>query len=693
MLFGPVFLFATAWVALGMVLWSLAFAAPALCQQWERLGPPGGMVTSLAAASDGTVYLGTPDGHVFASDDRGGHWELRGRAGDRLDGVAQRMVVDARNPDRILAAVWFRGTSGGGLFESVDGAKKWKPAGLGSEAARTLEQSSADRDVWIAGTRSGAFRSTDNAKSWQRITPADDPELQNIDSLAIDPRDAQTIYVGTYHLPWKTIDGGKSWHAISRGMIDDSDVMSLRIDARNPQRIFSSACSGIYRSEDGGASWTKLQGIPYSSRRTQQIVQDPVDGQALYAATTEGLWVTSDYGETWRRVTTRDTDANAAVVLPFDRGKVLLAGTSKQGILRSDDGGASFVESNNGFAHRVVTSAAMAIDGRDVLIQTEGSPAPMHSRDGGKTWTQFAAPGLRGPVQRIFFASTTWWTAFFDGGLAKFDRSLQRWQEVPFREVKAQPRSGRPTGKRGVTPLLKPRVNFLAESAGQLVASSGGALWVFDTRKSEFRKAAAKSLPFPVTYLSSAGEGSLLAVAAGALWSSENSGGWKRVEAPAATTGPLWVHRPSGFNGQMLLGSRDGVFAGQEYAWGLLSRGLPSIASLAAACAEPHCLIAMSNGGLYESEDGLETWRRVDSDGERGKVNEILVQGMGTFLVASEQEGMLRLSPKGSLGARPEPTSAYRRSRSRADETPLERYPWRQYAVLPELATVLSGRS
>jgi hypothetical protein len=50
----------------------------------------------------------------------------------------------------------------------------------------------------------------------------------------------------------------------------------------------------------------------------------------------------------------------------------------------------------------------------------------------------------------------------------------------------------------------------------------------------------------------------------------------------------------------------------------------------------------MSNGGLYQSEESLETWRRVDSDGERGKVSEILVDEKGAFLVGSEQEGMLR---------------------------------------------------
>src|SRR5215469_8350691 len=118
------------------VMCALALSRPAFCQHWQRLGPPGGMVISLAAASDGTVYLGTPDGHVFASRDRGGHWELRGRAGDRLDGVVQQIVPDTRNANRVLAALWFRESASGGVFESMDGARSWKLAGLPDEAVR-----------------------------------------------------------------------------------------------------------------------------------------------------------------------------------------------------------------------------------------------------------------------------------------------------------------------------------------------------------------------------------------------------------------------------------------------------------------------------------------------------------------------------------------------------------------------------
>jgi hypothetical protein len=54
-----------------LVLLMLATAARLCGQTWERLGPEGGMVLSLGVDSADAVYLGTSDGHVFASEDRG----------------------------------------------------------------------------------------------------------------------------------------------------------------------------------------------------------------------------------------------------------------------------------------------------------------------------------------------------------------------------------------------------------------------------------------------------------------------------------------------------------------------------------------------------------------------------------------------------------------------------------------------
>ena len=87
------------------ILLIVGSSASAVAQTWSRLGPEGGMVISLGA-SGAALYLGTADGHVFASEDGANTWELRGRVGTRTDAVVTRLVVDARDKKRVFAAVW-----------------------------------------------------------------------------------------------------------------------------------------------------------------------------------------------------------------------------------------------------------------------------------------------------------------------------------------------------------------------------------------------------------------------------------------------------------------------------------------------------------------------------------------------------------------------------------------------------------
>src|SRR4029077_18150025 len=174
-------------------------------------------------------------------------------------------------------------------------------------------------------------------------------ELRNFDSLAVDPRDPQTIYAGMFHLPWKTSDGGRNWRPIHEGMIDDSDVMSLLIDRANPGRVYASACSGIYRSDDSAAQWKKIQGIPYTARRTYVITQDAKHPASVYAASSEGLWKTSDGGTTWRRTTPQGWVINT-VAVPEGRPGRVVNGTEQLGILSSDDDGEHFQDANAGFS-------------------------------------------------------------------------------------------------------------------------------------------------------------------------------------------------------------------------------------------------------------------------------------------------------------------------------------------------------
>lgn len=693
-------------VAIGIVF-TFAPASSAQRQDWQSIGPSGGDVISLAASAGTVVYLGTADGHIVVSLDVGRHWSLRGRVSSRQDAVVQKLLVNTQQENELLAAVWFQDVrAGGGLYRSNDAGATWTLAGLSGEMVRAIEQSSSDPQVFVAGTRSGVFRSIDKAESWQRISPIGDPELRNVDSVAIDPRDPQIIYAGTYHLPWKTSDAGRTWVAVATGMIDDSDVMSLRVDATSPLRIFASACSGIYRSENGATAWTKLQGIPYSSRRTQAIVQDPADPRTLFAATTEGLWLTHDGGESWARTTPRDWVVNDVVLMPATPGSAekspsqILLGTEAQGILVSLDGGMTFAPYNSGFSHRI--TAALVSDPRDpqhLLAWMPGSPDPLiESHDGGALWQPLRSQARLGEISRVFASDSGWWAAGPHGALVNYDATSQQW--VPFRFAVAAIRASRraaaaPSGSTGGalrrtatpppstlrrTPVAWPFAGSDISSlrtigARVLVATSQG-LWSGTLGERILRQVVkdqrAARGPAP--------QGPHLWLAAGGkLWQSEDNGKSWHVESigitaeenesqPRPELGPeprlalrpavLWVHElpqpvtptiatllNAPATTQLLAGTTGGLYRQTGHdAWQLVQNGLPASEPVSYFFDDKSWVLATRAGGLYVSRDAAQTWERLDSGSVAGHFTGAVVTQDGHIIAASLTEGLLRYS-------------------------------------------------
>jgi photosystem II stability/assembly factor-like uncharacterized protein len=368
---------------------------------WLPFGPDGGDVRSFAADphDHSHLFLGTVTGWIYESRNGGAEWKRLAWIGKRDDLALDSIVVDSANPRRILVGAWVLGSHDGGLFISNDGGVNWESQeDMRGQSVRALEAAPSDPNTLVAGTLKGVYRSTDGGKHWQLISPEGSQELHEVESVAIDPADPKIIYAGTWHLPWKTTDGGEHWSNIKQGVIDDSDVFSIIVDPKDPSVVYASACSGIYKSQNGGEKFQKVQGIPSTARRTRVLMQDPKNLNVVFAGTTEGLFRTGDSGATWIRTTGPEIIVNDVFVDPSNTNRVLIA-TDRGGVLASNDGGYSFLATNNGFSARQITSyvgdAAQAANIYVGVVNDKAWGGVFFSDNGGLTWSQRSA-GLNG---------------------------------------------------------------------------------------------------------------------------------------------------------------------------------------------------------------------------------------------------------------------------------------------------------
>ena len=603
----------------------LALALPAAAQNWRPMGPPGGDVRALAAdpADARVLYMGTTDGHIFGSRDGGEHWRILGRAGPRLDAVVTSIVVDRRDPGTLYASTWTResASEGGGVFRSRNGGRSWQ-ATLEGHAVRALAQAPSNPDVLVAGGLDGVYRSPDGGVTWQRISPQSDEELRNFDSLAIDPHRPEIIYVGTFHLPWKTSDAGRHWSPIHEGMIDDSDVLSLVVDQAHPRRVYASACSGIYRSDNAGGLWKKIQGIPFSARRAHVIRQDPLRPATVYAGTTEGLWKTADAGAHWRRVTPYDWVINAlAFVRLGEKGgneSRVVIGTEQLGVLVSDDGGEHFRAANDGFYHRHILSLALDREhpGRVLAILANAPEPVLATDDGGRNWAPLG-PGLRAEeLQRVYVSPDGWWAALERGGLMRYDAERGAWLRagtlvgdaavITDRQGRTRPSAKPvPLNLRVEDMAFSRHVWFAATASGLLASRDRGATW--------------SSFPFapvtlPVSSVRASADGKDLRVVSlrGMVFSTDGGKTWSWHDLPFEAGGALRLDVAD--DNTVLATARTGLYISRDGGkdWQLAAYGLPEAPLQDLALTPDVWLASMQTGGLYLSHDRGLTWARIE---------------------------------------------------------------------------------
>jgi photosystem II stability/assembly factor-like uncharacterized protein len=413
------------------------------------------------------------------------------------------------------------------------------------------------------------------------------------------------------------------------------------VDSRRRDTIYATACSGIYRSREEGARWQKLRGIPGSSRRTRAFVQDPGRPETLYAGTTEGLWTSPDDGASWRRLTSDALVVNAIAVLP---GGTLVLAADGAGVLRSEDRGATWQPSSQGFYERFV-SRLLFDGGRGRVIaglrgdRQHGGVRVAASPEG--PWARLAGDLPEREILALALAGDEV-LAGTDDGVFLADARGTAWRRLP--TVVA----GRDTHPRvSDLQVVSERVFLAATSGGLLRSADRGQSW----------QRVVLGAAAPVTALAAAPQsGRLLAATALGVHESDDLGAsWTRVSPPLALA-PLqsMAFRPGdervvyATTPRGLLRSDD---AGRN--WMRMAGGLPT-SDIAALALHPdgRTLYAAGYGTaeLFRSEDGGDTWITVPTEGLAASRILLLAVDPGRperLLAAGASGGLHLLAPPG----------------------------------------------
>jgi photosystem II stability/assembly factor-like uncharacterized protein len=616
-------------------------------RQWEVTGPWGGDVRALvpSPANSDEFYLGTADGQIFHTLDGARTWK-RLKPGLEKRGLSvDSIVIDPKDPKIIYAGVWaVARDEEGGVFKSTDGGEHWKLLeGTKKLSVRSLALAPSDSNFLIAGTANddpklnGVFRSIDAGKNWERISPIGDGEIRNIESAAIDPRDTNVIYVGTWHLPWKTINGGASWKQSGNqivGMINDSDIFGITIDPKQPNTVYVNACSGFYRSTNAGEKWFKFPGIPFSARRTYVLLPHPTNSSVIFAGTSEGLWRSKDGGKKWMLLTSKTLVIRSIVVTADKPNRVVIA-TDDFGIRISENLGIDFSDSNTGFSHRHVLAIMPDVTEHGHLLASvfhDGSGGSVFaSADGGESWIP-SSTGLAGRDVFSFYQMPDNPNVIYAGTNTGVYRSTDRGT------------SWAPTGVEQPKPAEKPP----AKPARSRLLSIGGssAIGRYETvaiskrttsqkSKKPVQKKTNKEKPKPVgtlapgfvqlgrqvdditSFADAEGRIGLLAATMDGLFRTfDDSKGWEPVTIDGYPTGgPVFsisTHKDT--PRKILAGTKHGLFISNDgsQSWQRAERG-PDDVSVKAIAQDPQdaqIIVLGTNQYIFRSTNGGRTWAR-----------------------------------------------------------------------------------
>lgn len=294
-----------------------------------------------------------------------------------------------------------------------------------------IEASVANPEVvYVATGSGGVFKSINAGTTW---TPVFDKyETASIGDIALDPKNHNTIWVGTGEannrnsVSWgngvyKSDDGGNTF--INKGLESTHQIARVLVHPSNNKEICVCAIGhlwgysgerGLFISKNDGTTWQKVtKGLPDDGKTgCTDLVRDPKNPNILYAAfyhrlrqpwdfqsggENGGIFKSEDGGISWNKLTNGLPTPTGRIGLAISPSKpnVLMAiveakasknlDTLGSGIYRSTDFGKSWKYVNT-YNNRPFYYSQIRLDPKNDSIVYVHTTTFMVSRDAGKTF-------------------------------------------------------------------------------------------------------------------------------------------------------------------------------------------------------------------------------------------------------------------------------------------------------------------
>jgi photosystem II stability/assembly factor-like uncharacterized protein len=330
----------------------------------RNIGPAimSGRIQDIAIdpSDSSTWYVGVGSGGVWKTTNAGTTWQ------PIFDDYASYSIGVIAIDPKFTKTIWL-GTGepvdgrhvgyGDGVYKSMDGGKSWQHVGLkdSNHIGRIVIDPrdtnvvyvAAKGPLWSKGGDRGVYKTIDGGKTWEQVLSIS--EWTGVNDLIIDHENPDILYAAAHQRHrtvaalvnggpesgiFKTVDGGKNWRRIEKGLPGgDKGKIGLAISPQKTNVLYAiielpEREGGFWRSDDNGESWTKMSS--YVSGGTgphyyNEIFCDPFRFDVIYGMDVM-LHRSEDGGRNFTRVgeVNKHVDNHAIAFKPEDKDYILV---------------------------------------------------------------------------------------------------------------------------------------------------------------------------------------------------------------------------------------------------------------------------------------------------------------------------------------------------------------------------------